>query len=128
MIAVDTSAMVAIILREPGANECTRVLASETEILISAGTVLEALIVATRRGIAEEMTSLMERIGFQVIPVTQAAARRMGQAYELWGKGMHPARLNFGDCFAYDVAQENACPLLFVGEDFAKTDVRRALT
>jgi ribonuclease VapC len=127
MIAVDTSALVAIILREPGAEKCARVLEAETEILISAGTVLEAMIVAARRNIVEEMTSLMDRIGFQVIPVTEVAARRMGLVYDRWGKGVHPASLNFGDCFAYDVAKENNCPLLFVGDDFAKTDLLPAI-
>jgi ribonuclease VapC len=47
--------------------------------------------------------------------------------YSRWGKGVHPAGLNFGDCFAYDVAKQNDCPLLFVGDDFAKTDLLRAI-
>jgi ribonuclease VapC len=62
-----------------------------------------------------------------IVPVTTSAAYRIGAVYSRWGKGVHPAGLNFGDCFAYDVAKENACPLLYVGEDFAKTDVQRAL-
>jgi ribonuclease VapC len=59
--------------------------------------------------------------------VTLAAARRIAQAYELWGKGMHPAALNLGDCFAYEVAKEHACRLLYVGDDFSKTDIERVL-
>jgi ribonuclease VapC len=65
--------------------------------------------------------------GFAIVPVTSTTAYRAGAIYARWGIGIHPAGLNFGDCFAYDVAKENACPLLFVGEDFAKMDVQRAL-
>jgi ribonuclease VapC len=87
----------------------------------------EAMIVASRRNAAAEMTSLVNDLGFDVVTVTPASARRIAQAYERWGKGVHPAGLNFGDCFAYAVANEHSCPLLFVGDDFSKTDVLRAL-
>ena len=59
--------------------------------------------------------------------VTPAAARRVAQAHARWGKGLHPASLNFGDCFAYALAAEHGCPLLYVGGDFAQTDIRPAL-
>jgi ribonuclease VapC len=127
MIAVDTSALVAIVLREATAADCIESLAAEASPLISAGTMVEALVVAARRNVVAEMTRLLGEVAFKVIPVTEAAARRIGVAYARWGKGVHPARLNFGDCFAYDVAQDNACPLLFVGGDFAKTDIRSVL-
>jgi ribonuclease VapC len=127
MIAVDTSALMAIILREPEADACSKVLRAETEVLISAGTMAEALLVATRRNLGEEMGSLIDGLGFNVISVTAASARRIAQAYERWGKGRHAAELNFGDCFAYDVAKEHSCSLLFVGDDFSKTDVQRAV-
>ncbi len=55
--------------------------------------------------------------------MTPASARRIAQAYQRWGKGVHPASLNFGDCFAYEVAKERGCSLLYVGKDFEKTDV-----
>ena len=58
---------------------------------------------------------------------TSAAAHRVAQAYERWGKGVHPAGLNFGDCFAYEVATEHRCRLLYVGADFDRTDVARVL-
>jgi len=61
------------------------------------------------------------------IAVTAASARRVGDAYQKWGKGIHPAGLNFGDCFAYVLAQEYACGLLYVGNDFSKTDVRSVI-
>lgn len=123
MIAVDTSALMAIVLGEPEADACIAVLASEGEILISAGTVAEALIVAARRKVGEEMTSLIDGLGVEIIPVTATAARRIAQAYERWGKGINPAALNLGDCFAYEVAKDHACRLLFVGQDFSKTDI-----
>ena len=52
-----------------------------------------------------------------------ASARHVAKAYDEWGKGVHPAALNFGDCFAYAVAKEQRCPLLYVGDDFSKTDI-----
>lgn len=127
MIAVDTSALVAILLREPEFGAVSAVLEREPRLIISAGTLAEAFIVAARRGISEEMGELIAALDCEVAPVTQAAARRVGEAYARWGKGIHPAALNFGDCFAYDLARENGCPLLYVGNDFAKTDVTSAL-
>ena len=123
MIAVDTSALMAIALGEPEGDAGMDVLEAETEVLISAGTVAEALIVAGRRNIGDEMSGLIEGLGFTVVPVSAALARRVALAYARWGRGVHPAGLNFGDCFAYALAEEHACPLLYVGEDFVRTDV-----
>lgn len=127
MIVVDTSALMAIVLNEPEADACAAALETEDGLLISAGTVAEALIVAARRNVGEEMERLIEGLGFEVASVTMASARRIAQVYEQWGKGLHPASLNFGDCFAYEVAKEYACRLLYVGEDFQKTDVKGVL-
>lgn len=102
------------------------VLEAETDVVISAGTVAEALIVAARRNVADQMIGLIDGLGFNVVAVTSASSRRIAQAYEQWGKGVHRAGLNFGDCFAYDAARANACPLLFVGKDFSRTDIRSA--
>lgn len=123
MIAVDTSALMAILLDESGADACVAALAAETEVVISAGTVAEALIVAGRRGVRAELERMMDGLGFTVAEVSPAAARRVADAYGRWGKGAHPAGLNFGDCFAYEVATRFGCPLLFVGDDFDRTDV-----
>jgi ribonuclease VapC len=123
MIAVDTSALMAVLLQEPAADLCIQALTAETDILISAGTLAEALIVAGRRNIGEEMAALVAGLGIQIVNVTPAAARRIADAYAKWGKGIHAAGLNFGDCFAYEISKENACGLLFTGNDFAKTDV-----
>jgi ribonuclease VapC len=123
MIAVDTSALMAILLDEPEADACIAALEAEDDLLISAGTMAEALIVAARRNVAEEAAGLIDGLGFEVVTVTPASALRVAQAYARWGKGLHPAALNFGDCFAYEVATEHACRLLYVGDDFTKTDV-----
>lgn len=128
MIAIDTSAIIAILLDEPGSDACIDAIEREDAIVISAGTLAETLIVAGRRGIGAEATRLLDGLGVEVAPVTPAAARRVTEAYGTWGKGTHPAGLNFGDCFAYGVAKERACPLLFVGDDFARTDIARVLT
>ncbi len=127
MIVVDTSALMAIVLDEPEAEACIAALETADEILISAGTVAEALIVSARRNVGEEMTRVIDGIGLTVIAVTKASAQRIAAVYEQWGKGVHAAGLNLGDCFAYEVAKEHDCPLLYVGVDFAKTDIRAAV-
>jgi ribonuclease VapC len=127
MIAVDSSALMAIVLDEPEADACIAALEAEDRLLISAGTVAEALIVSARRNVGEEVASLIDGLGFDIVTVTPASARRIADAYARWGKGRHPAALNVGDCFAYEVAKEHACPLLFIGGDFTKTDIEGAL-
>jgi ribonuclease VapC len=127
VIAVDTSALVAIVLKEPQADACLAALEADDEVLMSAGTLAEVLIVSARRNVGTEMARLIERLAPDVVPVTSAVARRIGEAYSRWGRGVHPAALNFGDCFAYAIAQEHACRLLYVGVDFAKTDIEGVL-
>lgn len=127
MIVVDTSALMAIVLDEPEADACMAVLGAEQDILISAATLAEARIVSGCRNVDEEVTSLIEGLGFEIVDVTATAARRVARAYARWGNGIHPAAHNFGDCFAYDVAKERGSPLLFVGEDFAQTDIEPAI-
>lgn len=127
MIAVDTSALMAIVLNESKADACIAALATEDRLLISAGTVAETLIVAARRDLSDAMDRLIDGLGFEVVSVTPASARRIAQAYETWGKGVHEASLNFGDCFAYEVAKEHDCKLLYVGDDFRRTDIEAVL-
>ena len=127
MIAVDTSALMAILLSEPLAEDCKAALGADDQPLISAGTLTEALIVAGARGLRGEMSDLIEQVRCEIVPVDGAAARRAAAAHARWGRGAKSAGLNFGDCFAYDVAKQNRCPLLYVGGDFAKTDVKSAL-
>jgi len=127
LIAVDTSALIAIVLKEAQAEAFKDALATESMVVISAGTLTETLVVSTLRGFNGAMANLIRDLGMDVVPVTEASARRVAEAYSRWGKGIHPAALNFGDCFAYEVAQLHGCPLLFIGDDFAQTDIVSAL-
>ena len=127
MIAVDTSALMSIVLGEPTAPLCRAALVAADAIAISAETLAEATVVAGRRNRGAAMEELVRSLAPLVIPVTAATATRIGAIYGRWGKGVHPASLNLGDCFAYDVAKQHNCPLLFVGDDFAKTDIASAI-
>jgi ribonuclease VapC len=127
MIAVDSSALFAILLDEAEAKVCAAALKSESTVLMSAGTLSETLVVATARRMRPAMIDLVDGLEIEVLPLTKASALRVAEAYERWGKGTHPANLNWGDCFAYSVAKEYGCPLLYVGKDFAKTDIKSAL-
>jgi ribonuclease VapC len=127
MIVVDTSALMAIVLNQPEADACAEALGRDADILISGGTVAEALIVSARRNVGAQMASLIDGLGFEIGPVTGTSARNVADAYEKWGKGVHPAGLNFGDCFAYALAKERNCALLYVGNDFSETDIASAL-
>ena len=126
MTVVDTSALMAILLGEPSAAACRMILATEDRLLMSAANLAEALIVADRRHIGEAMRSLLEGLAIGVAPVDADAARRAAAAYGIWGKGVHPAGLNILDCFAYALAAERGVALLFVGEDFSRTDIAAA--
>lgn len=126
-VVLDTSALMAVLLREPTGAICATVLSSEARLLISAGTLAEALIVAGNRGIGIEMATLVAEGGVEVVPVTATTAARVAEAYAAWGRGHHPAGLNFGDCFAYALAHETSYPLLYVGQDFARTNVPAAV-
>ena len=126
MIVVDTSALMAILQREAGFESCMTALEESQDVLISAGTLAEALVVAGRRGVEGEMSALVEDLGFTVAPLTAPGARRVASVYARWGRGVHPAGLNFGDCFAYALAEEQGCPLLYVGDDFGRTDIPAA--
>ena len=127
MIAVDTSALMAVLLDEPEGAACAEAFVTNDRIVVSAATVAEALIVAERQGLRTEMTELIEGLELEIASVSPAMARRVADTYARWGKGIHPAGLNFGDCFAYEVAKTRDCPLLYVGADFARTDVASVL-
>lgn len=117
----------AIVFDEKPADACIAVLEAESEVLISAGTVAESFVVAARRRVTGEIDRLIADFGFEIVHVTKATAVAVGEAYKKWGKGLHPAGLNFGDCFAYALAKEYCCPLLYVGEDFSRTDAESVL-
>ena len=122
---VDTSALVAVLDGEPeGERYLDAMLAHE--VRLSAVTAFEFGIVMDRRGDARSSRGvqiLLDQIDARVVPVTAESAAMARAAYARFGKGVHPARLNFGDCFAYALAREFGEPLLFKGDDFAQTDV-----
>ena len=127
MIAVDTSALMAILRKELLGERCEAALKVDGPILISAGTLTECLIVARRKRALPGMEILLDRLRLTVIDVTPEVALAAAEVYGRWGKGFHEAALNYGDCFSYVVAKANDCPLLYVGNDFAQTDIRSAL-
>ncbi|MEQ8432609.1 MAG: type II toxin-antitoxin system VapC family toxin [Oceanicaulis sp.] len=127
MIAVDTSALMAFLLEEPESGAVYAALVSADGLLISAGTVAEALIVSDRRGLGEQMRALFEDLGMEISPVNVAVAADVARAYQRLGKGVHPAGLNFGDCFSYALAAARGVPLLCTGGDFTQTDIELAI-
>lgn len=129
MIALDTSALVAILHREPEAASFADLLRSQ-RALIGSPTVLELRMLTSSRspaGTADEATELLAIIGCDLVPFDEDHLRAAERAFDRFGKGRHPAALNFGDCMAYAVAVVAGCPLLYKGEDFARTDIRSAL-
>jgi ribonuclease VapC len=126
MMVVDTSALMAVVLDEAAADRVSAGLEGAGDIAMSAVTMAEALVVAATRGVGPDMQRLIEGLGTEIVPVTPADAVRVAAVYQRWGKGLHPAGLNVGDCFSYALAEARACPLLYVGDDFSQTDVRRA--
>jgi ribonuclease VapC len=126
MMVIDTSVLMAIVKNEPLADECRAVMRTEPQIILSAGTFIEAKVVAAGRGLVSNMDDLLRTAISEIIPVTPERAEQIAAAYTRWGKGIHPAALNFGDCFAYATAIEHACPLLYIGNDFSQTDVLSA--
>jgi ribonuclease VapC len=130
-VIVDSSAILAIIKVEPSADRCRAALRSPQTKRMSAASLLEAAIVVDRLdrpGAGVAFDELIARLALSIEPVTLAQLRVAREAYQRFGRGSgHPARLNFGDCFAYALAKEFDEPLLFIGNDFVHTDVHRAL-
>ena len=123
MIAVDTSTLMAILLQEPETAACTEALVTDDQLVVSAVPVVEALVVAERRGLGSEMAGLIDGLALEVESVSLTVAKRVAESYAQWRRGVNPAGLNFGDCFAYEVAKARDCPLLYAGTDFARTDI-----
>ena len=129
---LDTSAVIAILRAEPEAPAFAQAIETATQRRISAVNYVEAAVVidASRDPIASRrFDDLIEEAQVVIEPVTEAQARIARQAYNDFGKGSgHPAKLNFGDCFAYALARARREPLLFKGDDFPHTDVTIAVT
>ena len=120
---LDTSAIISYLLGEPQKDQIAEQIYSAEEILISAGTLSELFIVAQSKGVFKLTRNFVYELQLQVVPVTRSTAKQIEEVYMKWGKGFNPACLNFGDCFAYALAKSKGLPLLFIGNDFNKTDI-----
>ncbi len=126
---VDTSVVVGILGKEPGWERHNTMIATARRPRMSVVNALEATMVTESRGGAAagaECDRYVERMGIELEPVTLEQLASARYAWRRFGKGNHPAGLNFGDCFAYALADVTREPLLFKGDDFARTDVRTA--
>ena len=126
-LVVDSSAVWAILLGEEPARRLADVLRSARGAVVSAATVAELTIVAEARvgvGGAHAARAVLDAGDVVLVPVDSAIAEAALDAWRRFGKGNHPAGLNFGDCFSYATATHYDVPLLCVGEDFSRTDLR----
>ncbi|MGL5859074.1 MAG: type II toxin-antitoxin system VapC family toxin [Angustibacter sp.] len=130
-MAVDTSALVAVVLGEPdGELYAQALIAAGGPPLLSAVSAVEAaIVVEARQGpeAAQDLAVLIKTAGVAIDPVSAEQARLAVDAWRRFGRGRHPAALNLGDCFAYAMARAHGIPLLFKGEDFRRTDVATVL-
>lgn len=126
---VDSSAIVAIVREESEAARLVTLIAKQSEAAMSAGNYLETAIVVDRErdpALSAGLDALLDRLGIVIEPVTAAQAKLARQAYRDFGKGSgHPAKLNFGDCFAYALAIERGEALLYKGDDFEHAGLAR---
>jgi ribonuclease VapC len=129
VIVVDTSAIVAILKVERERDVFARIIAFEGCLFSTVG-YLEASMVIVGRGraqLTDLLDGLLSELAIELVPFDQQQARASQTAFIRFGKGRHPAGLNFGDCVSYALAHSRGLPLLFKGADFAKTDVISAL-
>ena len=127
---LDSSALVAILAGEPDAELYIQAISRAPRCRMSAGNYIEISIVVDSQFSAEvlrQCDALFRRVGVVIEPVTVEHAHLARQAFHDFGKGRHPAGLNFGDCFAYALAKHTGEPLLFKGNDFSQTDIVSAL-
>ncbi len=126
---IDASAIIAILFEEPEADHSLSAIAAASSRRISVATLLETTIVLESRagsGAGRELDAFLARAQIELEPVTPEQAQTARQAWRRFGKGNHPAGLNFGDCFVYALAQATREPLLFKGRDFELTDIPAA--
>lgn len=124
-MVLDTSALIAILLGEAEAENFSRAIAQDAKRLVSAFSALEAAVVLhARKGTAavRELDLLLHTISATIVSLDTEQALLARTAYEIYGKGHHPAALNLGDCCSYALSRSSGEPLLFKGHDFSKTD------
>lgn len=127
---VDSSAVLAILFREPGFEIFLKAISDARFCAVSAASFVEISIVIESRGghaVIRQWDDFVRSSGISVAPFTEEQAFLARQGYSDFGKGRHPAGLNFGDCFSYALAKAMGEPLLFKGDDFRLTDVEPAL-
>ena len=126
MIVIDTSAIVAILKGEAERDAFAAIISASDACFFSAVGYLEASMVIVGRGrpqLVDELEELLSESEIELVPFDQQQARESRAAFIRFGKGRHPAGLNFGDCVSYALARSRGLPLLYKGADFAKTDV-----
>jgi len=127
---LDSSALVAILFKEPEAERLAGMIRDTDTTAIAAPTLLETAIIAEGRtlpGMAEKLDALLGAIRPEIVPFTAEHVNLARDAWRRYGKGRHKAGLNLGDCFAYALAKERGQALLFKGDDFAATDIEPAI-
>jgi ribonuclease VapC len=126
-MVIDTSAIIAVLSVEAERNLFLEMMEADTGLMMSAVTLHESsIVIASRKGSAHAATLVDEFIDampVRVVPLDREAAVAARAAYFRFGRGYHPAQLNMGDCFSYSLAKARNLPLLFKGDDFAKTDI-----
>jgi ribonuclease VapC len=123
---IDTSALVSILDQEAEAERLVRAIAAASERMLSAANLVETgIVMQVRRGdeAARDLDLLLAKLKIDIIPVSGKQANLARKAFQHYGRGRHPAKLNFGDCFAYALAKDSSVPLLFKGSDFSQTDI-----
>lgn len=125
-MVIDSSAIVAVLLNEKNAAQIAQAIEAASQRLLSAATLLEAsIVIESRKGEAggRELDLLLYRAAIEIVAVDQDQAETARIAWRRFGRGRHPAGLNYGDCFAYALAKSRGLPLLFQGDDFSQTDI-----
>lgn len=129
-MVIDTSAIIAVLFGEGDAERYSTAIDIDPTRLMSAPSVLEACLVVEReigeQGI-RELDLLLLKVGIEIIAFNEEQLKVARHAFRQYGKGRHPAGLNFGDCFSYALSRTSGEPLLFKGDDFTKTDVTACL-
>ena len=130
-MVIDTSALVAILRGEPERSAFNQAIGAADTLSLSVASFLEAsIVIESRHGPdgLRDLDLLIAKAGIELVPVDADQAYVARTAFRTYGKGRHPAGLNFGDCFAYALARTSGEPLLFKGSDFPLTDIARAPT
>ena len=130
-MVIDTSALVAILSDEPERGAFAQAIEGDATRLVSAVSIVEtSLVLRSRYGedAVDDLDLLLLKVAARVVPFSVEDIAGVRAAYERFGKGRHPASLNFGDCFSYALAASTGEPLLFKGEDFSRTDVATVAT